>query len=686
MELASGITPEDLKLFLQEADEQLQLLDEDIIRLEKEADNPELIQEIFRAAHTLKGSSAVVGNQRLSDLAHAMENVLDHIRKKTISVSSSIIDALLHGLDVMRVLRQEMVSPGNSAMEIKDTVAELNASIGEGQHSDIAGDNQAGTLILDSAAKDKVETAYKKDKQAYRIKIRFAEESSWASVRCFQIIQGISPIADIIASLPSQEEIEKGNAGASFELVVASKKSQEEIKQVISSVAEIQDIQIGDYKAEEPPQVATKTATKETATHKREEIKLSQTVRVDVSRLDTLMEQVGELVINRNRINQISRVLSERYRDDEVVNNLHASVSQIVKIISTLQQDVMSIRLLPVEIVFNTLPRLVRDISHKMNKKINFIIEGQETEVDRSMIEHLRDPLVHLLRNSVDHGIESPEERTAAGKPEVGTIKLSAYHEHDNIIIKVRDDGGGIDPAVLRKVAIKKGVLSAENAAQLTDAEVVDFIFASGFSTAKVVTEVSGRGVGLDVVKTNIEGFGGSVHVASTIGQGTTFTISLPLTLAIIPAMLVTVAQTIYAVPLSNIVETSKLEARDIRTIRGKRVAFLRGSVLPILRLDEIFGWEAKEININDVLCIVVVKYSGTQVGFIVDSLMEQQELVVKSLDEFIGVSNGITGASILGDGKVVLILDVAALIRGVVAENQDSYLLDTTVSNIESG
>ncbi len=685
MELASGITPEDLKLFLQEADEQLQLLDEDIIRLEKEADNPDLMQEIFRAAHTLKGSSAVVGNQRLSELAHAMENVLDNIRKKTISVTSSIIDALLHGLDVMRVLRQEMVSSGDSTTDIKVTVAELNASIGGGMNSGASSDNQAGPLLLDDAAKEKLEKVCKKGKQAYRIRINFEQESSWVSVRCFQIIQGISPIADIIASLPSQEEIEKGNAGTSCQLVVASKKSQEEIKKVINSVSEIQDIQIRDYNAEEPAPVAVKAETKEAATVKKEEIKLSQTVRVDVSRLDTLMEQVGELVINRNRITQISRILSERYRDDEVISSLYSSVSQIAKIISTLQQDVMSIRLLPVEIVFNTLPRMVRDIARKMNKNINFIIEGQETEVDRSMIEHLRDPLVHLLRNAVDHGVESPEERLAAGKPEVATIRLSAYHEHENIMIKISDDGKGIDPAQLRNVAVNKGVLSAENAAELQDAEVIDLIFASGFSTAKKVTEVSGRGVGLDVVKTNIEAFGGSTHVDSIVGQGTTFTISLPLTLAIIPAMLVTVAQTIYAVPLSTIVETSKLEAKEIRTIRGKRVAFLRGGVLPILRLDEIFGWEAKEININDTLYVVVVRYSGTQVGFIVDGLMEQQELVVKSMDEFIGVSNGISGASILGDGKVVLILDIAALIRSVVAENQDNVEQDTVVSNIES-
>jgi two-component system chemotaxis sensor kinase CheA len=680
MELANGITQEDLKLFLQEADEQLQLLDEDIIRLEKEAENPDLMQEIFRAAHTLKGSSGVVGNQSLSELAHAMENVLDSIRKNILSVSPTVIDALLNGLDVMRVLRQEMVSPGASPTDIKDAVTELNASMNGGDKSSTSGGNQAGTLTLDSAAKVRVEAACQEGKYVYRINIKFKRESSWASVRCFQILQGISPIADIIASQPSSEEIEKGNAGTSFELVAASNKHEGNLKKVISSVDEIQDIVISKYPAEESAPVAAKAPPKESVTLKREETRLSQTVRVDVSRLDTLMEQVGELVINRNQISQIGRILGEKYRDDEVVHNLNTTVSQIVKIISTLQQDVMSIRLLPIEIVFNTLPRMARDIARKMNKKITFLIEGQETEVDRSIIEHLRDPLVHLLRNAVDHGIESPEERIAAGKPEVGTIKLSAFHEHDNIVIKLKDDGQGINTMLLRKTAVKKGILSTEAASKLPDDEVINLIFASGFSTAKKVTEVSGRGVGMDVVKTNIEALGGSVRYESEVGQGTTFTLSLPLTLAIIPALLVSIGKTICAIPLSSIVEASNLELKDIRTIHGKRVALFRGGVLPLIQLDEVFGWETEEINDDNTIYVVVVKFSGTQVGVIVDALLEQQELVVKSLDQFIGGSNGITGASILGDGKVVLILDIATLIRGVVTETQD-----VAVGSIES-
>jgi two-component system chemotaxis sensor kinase CheA len=672
MELASGITPEDLKLFLQEADEQIQLLDEDIVRLEKEADNPDLMQEIFRAAHTLKGSSAMVGHQRMSELAHSMENVLDNVRKNLLAVSPQIVDALLHGLDVMRVLRNELVSPTAKPTEISDAVKELATAMNAGGQPGTQDAGQAA-LAIDAEAKAKIEAAKGEGKQAFRIRINLDQESGWASVRCYQILQELLPIADIITSQPSQEEIEKGNAGALFELLICSEKNQDEIKKAIAAAAETNNIDVSNYSGEEPAPAINKVATPDASVTKKEESTLGQTVRVDVSRLDTLMEQVGELVINRNQISQIGKMLGEKYHDDEVVHSLGDSVSQIAKIIGTLQQDVMSIRLLPIEIVFNALPRMVRDLARKTNKKVDFIIEGQETEVDRSVIEHLRDPLVHLLRNSVDHGIETPEDRVAAGKPETGTIKLSAYHEQDNIIIKLQDDGKGIDPAALRQSSVKKNILSAEAAEEMSDAEVIDLIFKSGFSTAKKVTEVSGRGVGLDVVKTNIEKLNGSINVSSKPGQGTTFTLLLPLTLAIIPAMLVATGDTICAVPLSAIVETTKLDKKEIKTIRGREVAVFRGNVLPLLRLDEVFGWEIAKNKDSDYAYIVIVKYSGTQVGIIVDLLLEQQELVVKSLDQIVGVSNGITGASILGNGNVVLILDIASIIRNAVAERQNN-------------
>jgi two-component system chemotaxis sensor kinase CheA len=671
VELAAGMTPEDLNLFTQEADEQLQLLDEDIVRLEKESDNPDLMQEIFRAAHTLKGSSAMVGHQRLSDLAHAMENVLDQVRKGVLAVSPLIIDALLHGLDVMRLLRKEMDSPDAEPADITDAVAELAALITTSKQPAKQVVEEPGTLTPDAEAQARLEKACQEGKQAYFIKVSFDKQSSWTAVRSFQVINSLSAIAEIIASLPTPQEIEEGKVNYLFQTLVASKNSEEDISKLLTGIPDTENVEINAYKKDTAGEVA-KAAGPDAAPSAREEIKLSHTVRVDVTRLDTLMEQVGELVISRNQISQLGRMLAEKYHEDEMINTFGDSLSQIAKIISTLQQDVMSIRLLPVEIVFNTLPRLVRDTARKENKKVEFIIEGQETEVDRSVIEQLRDPLIHMLRNSIDHGIELPEKRISVGKPETGTIRLTAMHEQDNIVITVKDDGKGIDPRVIRKSAIDKKIDTKENISKLTDYEAVNLIFNSGLSTATEVTDVSGRGVGLDVVKTNIESLGGSVSVDSVPGQGTTFTLTLPLTLAIIPALLVSTGGTVCAIPLSSIVEADKLEVKEIQTVRGKEVTLFRGDVLPLLRLDEVFGWSDAKNRNNEALHVVVVKYSGTRVGFVVEELLEQQELVVKSLDHFVGASNGITGASILGDGRVVLILDVTSLIRGTITQRQN--------------
>ncbi|MCX7912285.1 MAG: chemotaxis protein CheA [Dehalococcoidales bacterium] len=674
MELAGGINQEDLKLFLQEADEQIQLLDEDIIRLEKEAANPELLQEIFRAAHTLKGSSAMVGHQRMSELAHAMENVLDGLRKGTLAVGPSVVDALLHGLDMMRLLRKELVQADAPATDITTALKELAAVMqGDGTAAETSG-SKAGTLALGEEARAKIEKARQEGKRVYRLVVALDKESSWASVRCFQIIQELSALVEIVASHPSREEIESGNAGFDLQLVVTAGCTDSEIMKVLNGVPEIASIAIGDLTATDAPGKETVnrgTAGGEKPQGREETTRISQSVRVDVTRLDTLMEQVGELVIGRNQISQISRMLANKYHDDDLVQSLNDCVAQMSKIVSMLQQDVMSIRLLPIEIVFNTLPRLVRDVARKLNKKVDFIIEGQETEVDRSVIEHLKDPLMHLLRNAVDHGIEPPEERLASGKPETGTVCLSAYHHEDNIIITLQDDGRGIDPKKIRQSAVKKGLLTAEAAERLSDEEAINLIFASGFSTAQKVTDLSGRGVGLDVVKTNVELLGGSVAVTSEAGRGTTFTLTLPLTLAIIPALLVDIGGAICAVPLSSIVESNKLKVQDIKTVRGREVTMFRGNVLPLLRLEEIFGWSDDAGENAGAEYVVVVKYAGSQVGLVVDALLEQQELVVKSLDHFVGGSNGITGASILGDGRVVLILDVASLVRNSVMERR---------------
>lgn len=682
MELAEGISKEDLQLFLQETGEQLQLLDEDIVKLEKESNTSNLLQEIFRAAHTIKGSSAIVGHHRMSELAHAMENVLDKMRKGLLTAKPEVIDALLNGLDLLGSLKEELVSNDAKQTDITASVAELaKVASDNGSEPKTKVETAAVQLNIDNEAKDKLEQALATGCNAYNIQGTIKKDSAWPTVRCFQLMQELMPMGQIIVSSPTQKEIEDGQPTYDVRLLFASLKNEKAIKKAVSSVPEIENYQVTLCTKEEIAHSVEKSpVAADAAPVKKEESAANQTIRVDVNRLDTLMEQIGELVINRNRISQIGKMLGEKYREDELIINLGDSLSQIGKIVTILQQDVMTIRMLPIEIVFNTLPRMVRDLARKTGKEINLLIEGQETEVDRSVIEHLRDPLMHLLRNAADHGIESPDKREAIGKPKTGTITVSAFHEQDTIMINIIDDGKGINPSDVKESAIRKGIISADAASTLNEEEAINLIFASGVSTAQKITEVSGRGVGLDVVKTNVEAMGGSVSVESTIGQGTKFILKLPLTLAIIPSLLISVDRTMCAIPLSNIVEAVKMESKQIKTVRGKEVTIFRGDVLPLLRLNTIFGWCSA--NVSDINHIVVVKSNGRQVGLIVDALIEQQEIVVKSLDEFIGGVAGITGASILGDDKVVLILDVASLVRSVIDNNrrQDKDLQDDDI------
>ncbi|MCR4394135.1 MAG: chemotaxis protein CheA [Dehalococcoidales bacterium] len=667
MELADGITQEDLKLFLLEADELLQLLDEDFIRLEKEADNTELLQDIFRAAHTLKGSSAMIGHHPMSELAHAMENVLDRVRKRTLMVSPGVVDALLNGLDAMRALKEELVTQEPSGVDVKSLIADLEKVMAQDAESEAkkVESQSPGQSIFSDSPESEAETTY-------YLKVNLKKDSDWTGVRCFQIIQILISRGRIIRSNPPLKEIDEGKGGPELELVFASKLNDQSIRELINSVEEVDEVvisteaQVQKPEAEKSGEIRTQgfeSGGSETGYARKES--QNQTVRVDVSRLDALMEQIGELVINRNRIASIGKTLGERYPDDELIQNLSESLSQIGKIVSILQQDIMNIRMLPIEIMFNTLPRMVRDLARKMGKKVNFIVEGEETEVDRSVIEHLRDPLMHLLRNAIDHGIETAEERKAAGKTETGTIRLSAYHEEDNIVITVVDDGKGINPALVKESAIRKQIITREAADKMTDEEAINLIFASGVSTARKITELSGRGVGLDVVKTNVEALNGTVSVDSRAGQGTRFTLRLPLTLAIIPSLLVSTRHATCAIPLANIVEVGKLDDAEIKTVRGKEVILSRGVVLPLLRLNNIFGWGEDGADGSGENYIVIVKVGETQAGLMVDSLIEQQEIVVKSLDQLVGGANCITGASILGDGQVVLILDVPSLING---------------------
>ena len=526
MDLASDITPEDIEVFLQEAEEQLQLMDEEIVQLEKEEDPSSLLQNIFRAAHTLKGSSAMLGYDAMTHLGHAMENLLDHLRDGSVEVSTGVIDALLGSLDVLKVMKEDLASGSDSNIDAAPVVAALEQAAG-----DATGHAQGHTapkaevnFSLDDEQSSRMEAALNGGQHAQEVRIVISRDSSWASVRCFQVLHELSLIGEVICSVPSQEEVESGQVGYEMRVLVTSEQSEGALKQALQELSDLTEIEIGPYSAEDQGSVPAKAAPSE-ADPVRQKSQQPYTVRVDVERLDALMHNIGELSIDRNRILQIGRQLVARYKDDELVRSLGETSAHVVKVVDDLQQGIMEVRMLPIGTVFNGFPRMVRDLAQKFNKNIDFIMEGQETEIDRTVIERIRDPLVHLLRNAVDHGIESQEVRKSAGKPAEGTIRLSAFQEQGNIVVTVEDDGGGIDPNRMRKMALEKGILSAEAIARLTDAEAVDLVFLPGASTAKETTEVSGRGVGMDVVKANIEAINGIVTAETKLGKGTTFTL-----------------------------------------------------------------------------------------------------------------------------------------------------------------
>jgi len=707
VDLSPDITPEDLEVFLQEAEEQIELLDEDIVRLEREEDTAPLLQEIFRAAHTLKGSAGMIGYHQMASLAHSMENLLDQLRLGTTEVSTKIVDALLGGLDLLRVLKDDLTTSQDSQVDISESVAILDslAETDRTQASPQPGTATVG-LRLDTEHEEQVQRRLDSGAHVYLVKANINPESSWVSIRCFQIVDALSQSTEIIISSPSMAEIEAENVTNLVQAIVSTDQDDEIFQQALAAFEDVDDLEVIELSLEDgssegwlalisgsqdeagggplpgsddpaddggEKELATVGATTDQSEagepadggKQRAGVQQTQTVRVDVERLDTLMTTIGELVIDRTRIAQIGRQLQAKYKEDELVKSLGETSAHVAKVVDDLQQEIMQVRLMPVATVFNGFPRMVRDLAQRFGKNVDFVVEGQETEIDRTVIERIRDPLVHLLRNSIDHGIESPEERAAAGKPERGTIKLAAFQDQGHIVITVSDDGKGIDPAIMRATAIKKGLLSQEVGERLTDAEAIDLIFAPGTSTAAATTDVSGRGVGMDIVKTNIETINGFVTVDTTVGKGTTFNLRLPLTLATVQALLVSMNATIFAVPVVYVLEVRRLEVVDIETIEGKEVIRSRGYIIPLLRLEKVFSREVfNEESKARATYVVVVKLGDRLVGLAVESLVEMQEIMAKSLSDGIGEIKGIAGASILGDGRVVLIVDIPTLIQ----------------------
>lgn len=695
-------TSEYIALFLEEAGEQIDILEQDILQLEQ-SPSQEILNEIFRAAHTLKGSSRAMGFTAMGELTHAMEDVFDALRKGEISVSTEMVNRLFDALDTLKAMRDQIAEGGSSDITCEDLVKSLrdvlNDSAEAPPSSGISQPEQkhiSAGISLQEHEREAALTAIDNGLSVYQFAVHLAEDTLMESVRALMVLQAIDANSGaVLASNPDEEALDNEQFGDSFVLLVATDKPVDSLRNVLLQISEIRDVEVQPWQegqaspapqpapateaitasanqgTEEPPSPEPATAAAEAEKTASRTPAVSQTVRVDVQRLDTLLNLVGELVIDRTRVAQLGREFEARLPHDEMVDSLLETAAHIGRITDELQEHIMKARMLPIEQVFNRFPRMIRDLAQKFGKEVRLVMEGQDTELDRSVIEIISDPLIHMLRNSVDHGTEPPEEREALGKPRQGTIRLSARHEENYILIEIEDDGRGMDPAHLREVAVRKGVLTRDAADRLTDREALGLIFAPGFSTAKQVTEVSGRGVGMDIVRSNIQRVGGIVDVDSTPGKGTRFSIRLPLTLAIIRALLVRVSAEVYAIPLGSVLETLKIHPSSLQFAGRQPVIVLRGRTLPLVSLKKHFYHEFSDVSPcqgDQPMFVVVIGLGERQIGLVVDHLIGEQEIVIKSLSRHLGDISGFSGATILGDGRIALILEVADIFNNVSA------------------
>ncbi|MCX6379559.1 MAG: chemotaxis protein CheA [Armatimonadetes bacterium] len=676
-------------VFLEEAREQMELMEQDFLALEKEA-SPDLLQRIFRAAHTLKGSSRAMGYLSMGDLTHAMEDVLDRLRQDRITVTLPLIDALFEGLDALKQMKDEIAEIGDTALDAAQQTEALRNLLEENTGTTRSVLSTAlpfcSSLHLTEEQNLTLEEARKADCISYHLIVTLEAECMMKSVRAVMVLQALETVGAVIAVNPDEECLENEQFDDTFEILLASQTTPDEIAKAVKRVSEVQAVQVTLWEQEResaptnsPP---IEPVSQEAKPEAKASIKQSSTIRVDVARLDKLINLIGELVVDRTRLTQIGLKFTETVHSSALSDSLNETAAHIGRITDELQEEVMKARMLPIENVFSRFPRMVRDITQKLGKEVNLVIEGKETELDRSVIEVISDPLIHMLRNSLDHGIEAPDEREKSGKPRAGSVWIRARHEESHVVIEIEDDGRGIDPQRIRNRAVEMGILTSENANRLTDAESINLIFTSGLTTAKELSDVSGRGVGMDIVRANLEKLGGSVSIDSRLGRGSRFKVKLPLTLAIIRALLVEVREGVFALPLSSVVETLKIERSQIHNVQHREVILHRGKTLPILRMAGIFPNEgvmtpaekplAKgrgEETVQEVCPLldhfmVVVGYGEKQVGLLVSRLIGEQEIVIKSLGRFVGDIPGISGATILGDGRVGLIVDVNGLIQ----------------------
>lgn len=695
-----------LEIFIDETKEHLQNLNEQLLILEKEPDNVNTINEIFRAAHSLKGMAGTMGYKRMQRLTHDMENVFSEIRNGKMSVGANLVDVLFQGLDALESYLSNILDTADEGTEDNEPIiTQLNKILQEGIGEKTEGQGTSAMATQAETVEEKEECAKYQDlriadyeshamlkakdigQNVFGITIYIQETCILKAARAFLVFKALEEFGEVIKSYPEVQDIEDEKFEFDFSVILITKSSLEEVKAKILNVSEIKSVYIDVMQAPEEKneeneevettdnkadtvQAASATATapvekkdtnqsKAQATAKQQaKPVVNRSVRVDIEKLDVLMNLVSELIIAKNGLVSISSGDNENRSE----NAFNEQIEYLERVTTNLHESVMKVRMVPIESVVNRFPRMIRDLSKKLDKKMELYMTGEDTELDRTVIDEIGDPLMHLLRNSADHGLESSEDRRKAGKPEVGSIFLDAYQDGNNVVIEVRDDGAGINVEKVKQKAIEKGTISREQAETMTDKDVIDLLFRPSFSTAEKITDVSGRGVGLDVVKTRIEALGGDIEARTKFGEGSNFIIRLPLTLAIIQALMVEIGPEKYAIPLGSIQTIEDVPVSDIKYVQTKEVINLRGTVIPIIRLADILDVEqTKESPEN--LTVVIVSKGDKLAGLVIDNLIGQQEIVIKSLGKYINNNKMIGGATILGDGEVALILDVNTLV-----------------------
>lgn len=692
-----------LEIFIDESEEHLQTLSDCIMVLEKEPDNKDTINEVFRAAHSLKGMAGTMGFKRMQHLTHDMENVFQEVRSDHIKVTSGMIDLLFKCLDALEGYVDNIKSTSDEGTEDNEVIIkELNDFIAKTEGAEETGNTETSeakeaapeSTQEEKAGQEKIELTNDEKKaireaesngqHIYVMTVHIQKDCLLKAARAFLVFKAVEDFGQILVYRPSSQDIEDEKFEFEFSFFLASEESEDKIVAAAKAVSEIEkvdaeEIHLDEYVKEaeaqeeqqakevaaeqkEAPAEAPKAAEKKApAANAKKQTNAKpvtgRTVRVDIEKLDALMNQVSELIIAKNSLVSISSNESGEYQNQ----SFHEQIEYLERITTNLHESVMKVRMVPIESVVNKFPRMIRDLSRKLGKKMELYMTGEDTELDRTVVDQIGDPLQHLLRNSADHGLEDNATRVERGKPEVGSIFLKAFQEGNNVIIEVGDDGNGIDVAAVRDKAVERGVITAEQAENMSQKEIINILFLPSFSMAKKITDISGRGVGLDVVKSNIEALGGDVEVRTQLGEGTTFIVRLPLTLAIIQALMVEIRDEKYAIALGSISNIESIPVKEIKYVQAQEVIHLRGAVIPLIRLDQVLDMEEKQEEPEN-LTVVIVKKGDSLAGLVVDNLIGQQEIVIKSLGKYINNNKIISGATILGDGEVALILDVNTL------------------------